>query len=97
MAKHLLIPKFFLTLTCADQVEWINYDYFKADLFTYFNGRYLENVLLGKEEKIIVVNGPLGKAQYHATCVELQVRGSPHIHSSIWILNAPKSAKSTKL
>ena len=49
MAKHLFIPKFFLTLTCADQVEWINYDYFKADFFTYFNGRYLENVLLGKE------------------------------------------------
>ena len=40
--------------------------------------------------KIIVLDGPLGKTQYYAIRVEFQVRGSPHIHSFIWVLNAPK-------
>ena len=35
----------------------------------------------------------LGKTQYYAIRVEFQVRGSPHIHSFIWILNAPKLTK----
>ena len=39
---------------------------------------------------MIVANGPLGKTKYYATRVEFQVRGSPHIHSFIWIENAPK-------
>ena len=39
--------------------------------------------------KLFVINGPLGKAQYYAIRVEFQVRGSPHIHSFIWVLNAP--------
>ena len=43
--------------------------------------------------KIIVLDGPLGKTQYYAIRVEFQVRGSPHIHSFIWILNAPKLTK----
>ena len=42
---------------------------------------------------IIVLDGPLGETQYYAIRVEFQVRGSPHIHSSIWILNAPKLTK----
>ena len=40
--------------------------------------------------KIIVLDGPLGKTQYYAIRIEFQVRGSPHIHSFIWILNAQK-------
>ena len=43
--------------------------------------------------KVIVLDGTLGKAQYYAIQVEFQVRGSPHIHSFIWILNAPKLTK----
>ena len=43
--------------------------------------------------KVIVLDGPLGKTQYYAIRVEFEVRGSPHIHSFIWILNAPKLAK----
>ena len=43
--------------------------------------------------KTIVLNGSLGKTQYYAIRVELQVRGSPHINSFIWILNAPKLTK----
>ena len=39
--------------------------------------------------KEIVVDGPLGKVTYYAIRVEFQVRGSPHIHSFLWVLNAP--------
>ena len=45
--------------------------------------------------KTIVLDGPLGKTQYYVIRVEFQVRGSPHIHSCIWILNAPKLTKVT--
>ena len=40
--------------------------------------------------KDIALDGPLGKTQYYAIRVEFQVRRSPHIHSFICILNAPK-------
>ena len=46
--------------------------------------------------KVIVLDGPLVKTSYYAARVEFQVRGSPHIHSFIWILNAPKLSKETK-
>ena len=39
--------------------------------------------------KEIVVDGPLRKVTYYAIRVEFQVRGSPHIHSFLWVLNAP--------
>ena len=40
--------------------------------------------------KEIIINGPLGKVTYHAIRVEFQFRGSPHIHSFLWIAGAPK-------
>ena len=40
--------------------------------------------------KEVVLNDPLGKTKCYAIHVEFQVRGSPHIHSFIWILSAPK-------
>ena len=46
--------------------------------------------------KVIVLDGPLGKTSYYAIHVEFQVRGSPHIHSFIWILNALNLSKETK-
>ena len=46
--------------------------------------------------KVIVLHGPLGKTSYYAIRVEFQVRGSPHIHSFMWIINAPKLSKETK-
>ena len=46
--------------------------------------------------KVIVLHGPLGKTSYYAIRVEFQVRVSLHIHSFIWILNAPKLSKETK-
>ena len=42
------------------------------------------------------MHGPLGKTSYYAVRVEFQVRVSLHIHSFIWILNAPKLSKETK-
>ena len=46
--------------------------------------------------KEIIVNGPLGKVNYYAIMVEFQLRGSPHIHSFIWVINASKPPKETK-
>ena len=46
--------------------------------------------------KEIVVNGPLGKVTYYAIRVEFQVRGSPHIHSFLWVTKAPKLSSETK-
>ena len=43
--------------------------------------------------KEITVNGPLGKVKNYAIRVEFQVRGSPHIHSFLWVLNAPVLTK----
>ena len=40
--------------------------------------------------------GPLGKMKYNAIRVEFQLRGSPHIHSFIWIIDALILTKETK-
>ena len=34
-----------------------------------------------------MLNGSLGKVKYHAIRVEFQVRGSPHVHGFLWIVN----------
>ena len=39
--------------------------------------------------KVIVLNGQFGKVKYYAIRVEFQVRGSPHVHSFVWIIGAP--------
>ena len=39
--------------------------------------------------KLIILDVSLGKTNYYA----IQVRGSSHVHSFIWILNAPKLSK----
>ena len=46
--------------------------------------------------KEIIINGPLGKVVYHAIRVEFQFRGSPHIHSFLWVIDAPSLTKDTK-
>ena len=46
--------------------------------------------------KEIVLDGSLGKTKYYAIRVEFQITGSPHIHSFIWILNAPHLTKESK-
>ena len=46
--------------------------------------------------KIIIVDGPLGKVKYNAIRVECQVRGSPHVHSFLWVIGAPVLTKETK-
>ena len=39
--------------------------------------------------KEIVLDGPLGKIKHYAIRVEFQVKGSPHIHSLVWVIGAP--------
>ena len=39
--------------------------------------------------KVAVIDGPLGKVKYHPIRTELQVRGSPHVHSFLWVHDAP--------
>lgn len=46
--------------------------------------------------KEIVLDGPLGKVKYHVVRVEFQVRGSPHIHVFLWIVDAPVLSKENK-
>ena len=46
--------------------------------------------------KEIIIDGPLGKVKYYAIRIEFQFRGSPHIHSFLWVLNAPTLTKETK-
>ena len=46
--------------------------------------------------KEIIVNGPFEKVEYYAIRVEFQVKGSPHIHSCLWVNGAPKLSSSTK-
>ena len=36
------------------------------------------------------MDGSLGKVIHYVIRVEFQVRGSPHIHFLIWVVNAPK-------
>ena len=46
--------------------------------------------------KEIVTDGPLGKTKCYAIHVEFQIRGSPHIHSFLWVVNAPTLTKDDK-
>ena len=39
--------------------------------------------------KEIILDGPLGKTKYYAIRIEFQKKDSPHVHSFIWIFNAP--------
>ena len=45
--------------------------------------------------KEIILDGPLGKTKYYAIRIEFQERGSPHVHSFIWIFNAPNTENET--
>ena len=39
--------------------------------------------------KVIVVDGLLSKEKHHAICIECQVHGSAHVHSFLWVIDAP--------
>ena len=39
--------------------------------------------------KIIVLDGQLHKVKYHAIRIEFEVGGSPHIHTFLWVFDAP--------
>ena len=46
--------------------------------------------------KEIIVDGRLGKTKYYAIHVEFQVRGSPHVHCFIWVVNSPVLTSNNK-
>ena len=48
------------------------------------------------KEIILHKNGPFGCIDSYAIKVEFQVRGSPHIHSFIWVKDAPILSSETK-
>ena len=39
--------------------------------------------------EVILISDPLSNVKYYAIRVEFQVRGSPHIHSFLWVINEP--------
>ena len=39
--------------------------------------------------KEITLDDPLGKTKYLCYAIEFQERGSPYVHSFIWIFNVP--------
>ena len=45
--------------------------------------------------KEIILDGPLGETKYYAICIEFEERGSPHVHSFIWIFNVPNIGSET--
>ena len=57
--------------------------------FQYRVETFFEHIVLGKD-------GPVGKVQCYAIHVEFQVRGSPHIHSFLWVPDAPVLANDNK-
>ena len=46
--------------------------------------------------KEVLLDRPLGKTEFYVYCVEFQVRGSPHIHSFLYIKEAPKMTLETE-
>ena len=47
------------------------------------------------KEILLIPLSTTGKVTCYAMRIEFQVRGSPHIHSFIWILNPPKLSEET--
>ena len=47
------------------------------------------------KEILITKDGSSGKIKYYDIRVEFQFRGSPNIHSFLWVLNAPTLAENT--
>ena len=40
--------------------------------------------------ELIIIDGPLGKSKCYAIRVAFQIRGSPQVHSFIWVIGDPK-------
>ena len=108
MVKQLGTPTLFLNLSCAElrwnelisiifKLNGIDIADEDIDRLSYHERCDTLNkypVLVERHFQYKAENdGPLGKTQYYAFRVEFQVRGTPHIHSFIWILNALKLTK----
>ena len=81
----------------VEEIE--NLDYFERTKILNSNPVFLSRHFQYRVEnffKHIVLNGSLGKVIHYAIRVEFQVRGSPHIHSLLWVENAPILSEYTK-
>ena len=79
--------------------EIINLNYFERTKILNSNPVLLARHFQYRVEtffKEIIVDGSLGKVKYYAIRVEFQVRGSPHIHSLLWVDGAPILTKENK-
>ena len=47
------------------------------------------------KEVLLIPLSSIEKVTYYAIRIEFRMRGSPHIHSFIWILNPPKLSEET--
>ena len=75
------------TLSCFDMCKFLNSN--PVLLARHF--QYRVEVFF----KEIVSGGPLGKVKYYVILVEFQFCGSLHVHSFVWIVNAPILTKDT--
>ena len=68
-------------------------DYFKRCKFLNDNPvtvlRHFEHRVEVFFREVILISGPLSNVNYYAIRVEFQVRGSPHVHSCLWVHNSP--------
>ena len=97
MVKQLGLPTFFLALSCAD-LRWNEL----VSILSKLNGPDLSNL----ERSRILNDNPVLLARHFQYRVEVffkeivldefQFRDSPHIHSFLWIINAPVLTKDTK-
>ena len=73
-----------------------NMDFFTCCIYLNLNPVLLARHFQYRVEtffQVIVLDGPLGKVKYHAIWIEFQVRGSLHVHSFLWVLDAPILSK----
>ena len=85
-----VIPKVNRLGLSADDIE--NMKHFEKCLLLNKNpvtvARYFQyKVEVLFREIILLSTGLLGKVKYYTICIEFQLRGCPHIHSFLWILN----------
>ena len=82
------------------ELKWLGLHYFERYNILNSNAvllarHFQHRVEIFFKEILIIRDGPLGKVKYYAIRVEFQFRGSPHIHSFLWVLNAPTLAENT--
>ena len=81
------------------QEETTNIDYFQRCEIFNSNPVLLARHFQYRVEvffKEMIIDCPFGKVKYYAIRFEIQFRGSPYIHSFLWVINAPVLTKDNK-